>query len=380
MKSPSRLSALWEPLTSLKLTIACLALLMALVAACTLAQVPLGTYGAVKVYMRSLFVYWPLGSWNIPVFPGGGLVGLLLLVNLVASQFARLELSWPKSGLWAVHLGLILLFLGEFVTGLFQVETQMAIDEGATLNYSESARETELAVVDTTASGYDEVYSIPEPVLSRKKILSHLRLPFSLEIKRYYPNSSLRRLSENETALATAGIGTAIAVSEEPPAASEEQRNQVSTLIEIKDGERRLGTWLLSNALGAPQILSYQGRNFVLSLRAARHYLPFSLTLEKFRHDVYPGTDIPKNFSSLVRLVHPERGEDRDVLIYMNNPLRYGGKAFYQASFGKNDTMSVLQVVENPGWLLPYFSCALVALGLLLHFFMRLRAFKEELR
>ena len=61
-------------------------------------------------------------------------------------------------------------------------------------------------------------------------------------------------------------------------------------------------------------------------------------------------------------------GEARDVLIYMNQPLRYGGRTFYQASFGKGDTLSVLQVVENPGWLLPYISCALVALGLVVHF------------
>lgn len=52
----------------------------------------------------------------------------------------------------------------------------------------------------------------------------------------------------------------------------------------------------------------------------------------------------------------------------MNQPLRYAGKTFYQASFGKGDTLSVLQVVKNPGWLLPYISCVLVALGLILHF------------
>ena len=57
----------------------------------------------------------------------------------------------------------------------------------------------------------------------------------------------------------------------------------------------------------------------------------------------------------------------------MNQPLRYAGKAFYQASFGKNDTLSILQVVDNPGWLLPYASCALVAMGLVLHFALALR-------
>ena len=65
-------------------------------------------------------------------------------------------------------------------------------------------------------------------------------------------------------------------------------------------------------------------------------------------------------------------GEDRDALIFMNQPLRYDGKAFYQASFGKGDTLSVLQVVENPGWLLPYISCVLVAAGLVIHFLLTL--------
>jgi len=104
-----------------------------------------------------------------------------------------------------------------------------------------------------------------------------------------------------------------------------------------------------------------------------REYLPFAITLKDFRHDVYPGTDIPKNFSSLVRLEDPGAREGRDVLIYMNQPLRYAGKTFYQSSFGKNDTLSIFQVVDNPGWLIPYISCVLVTLGLLIHFAFALR-------
>ena len=45
----------------------------------------------------------------------------------------------------------------------------------------------------------------------------------------------------------------------------------------------------------------------------------------------------------------------------------------YQASFGKDDTLSVLQVVRNPGWTLPYLSCLMVAAGLLWHFGLSLR-------
>jgi len=42
-----------DALTSLKFTIVCLILLMVLVVACTLAQVDLGTFGAVNAYIRS---------------------------------------------------------------------------------------------------------------------------------------------------------------------------------------------------------------------------------------------------------------------------------------------------------------------------------------
>jgi hypothetical protein len=63
----------------------------------------------------------------------------------------------------------------------------------------------------------------------------------------------------------------------------------------------------------------------------------------------------------------------------MNQPMRYDGKAFYQASFGKGDTLSILQVVENPGWLLPYISCVLVGVGLMVHFGIALaRALKRR--
>jgi hypothetical protein len=144
-------------------------------------------------------------------------------------------------------------------------------------------------------------------------------------------------------------------------------------LIEPVVGGEAKGRWLVSNALGARQRFTAGGRSYELELRHRREYLPYAVTLKDFSHDVYAGTNIPKNFSSLVRITNPSRGEARDVLIYMNQPLRYEGKAFYQSSFGKNDTLSILQVVENPGWLIPYVSTVLVMLGLGIHFGISLR-------
>jgi hypothetical protein len=363
----TRANRLWDAIASLKLTIGCLVVLMVLVVACTLAQVELGTLGAVKAYIRTPFVLWrvPGTAYAIPVLPGGGLVGLLLLVNLIAAGLKRFSPTVRKFGLSLVHAGLIVLFVGEFVTSLFQVELQLAIEEGQTLSYVESPRDLELAVIDTTDPKSDAVYGVPEAALARGGEIALRGTPLTLRVKRFFQNAALR---DGAGDLATAGVGPGIAVTELAPVHNDDQQDLRAAWVEPIAAGKSYGVWLVSNGVSAPQSFTHEGRTYALSLRLRREYLPYALTLKKFRHDVYAGTDIPKNFSSLVHLSNPATGEERDVLISMNQPLRYAGKAFYQASFGKNDTLSVLQVVQNPGWLLPYLACALVAAGLLFHF------------
>jgi len=372
MRRNDALGRLIEALSSLKLTIACLALLMILVVACTLAQVQLGTHLAVEHYIRSFVVWWtPDGSGTrLPVFPGGGLVGRILLLNLIFAQFRKLELSWRKGGLWIVHVGLALLFIGEFATAVFQVESSMAIEEGQTKSYSEDYRRMEVAVVDDTDKDFDDARGIPDSLLKSRREIADPSLPFKLVVHAYHDNAALSmRAPGAPPSMVTAGVGAGMSFEPQPPVTGDNDQNTAVAVVEpvLKDGTS-LGVYLLSNGLGAPQGFVHEGRSWKLSLRLRQYQHPFSLTLKKFSHDIYPGTDIPKNFSSLVRLKDAAAGDDRDVLIYMNSPLRHGGMTFYQASFGKNDTLSILQVVRNPSWTLPYLSCLLVAVGLLWHF------------
>jgi hypothetical protein len=76
--------------------------------------------------------------------------------------------------------------------------------------------------------------------------------------------------------------------------------------------------------------------------------------------------------------VNPSKNEDREVEIFMNNPLRYDGMAFYQASFEPGDTVTVLQVVKNPSWLTPYLACLMVGLGLTVQFMIHLVEFTRK--
>ncbi len=362
-------------LTSLQLTIVCLAALMILVTAATLAQVGMGTTGAVNAYMRSWLVWWniPNSQWMIPVFPGGATVGLVLMVNLVAAQAIRLQATWSKAGLWLVHLGLILFVGGEFVSGMFQVESQMAIENGQTVNYIEG-RDAEMVVVDVTDPAWDEVYGVGSDTLRREGTVAIQGTPLTLKVHQFAQNAQLRnRTPFDPPARATAGVGTGVTMTPVPPVTADNEVDQSAALVEINAGGRSYGTWLVSQGLGAPQSFTHEGRTYQLAMRHRRQYLPYTVTLKKFSHDKYAGTDIPKNFSSLVFLSNPRTGEARDVLISMNQPMRYDGKAFYQASFGKGDTLSILQVVENPGWLIPYISCVLVAVGLIVHFTVSLR-------
>ncbi|MCB1124830.1 MAG: cytochrome c biogenesis protein ResB, partial [Verrucomicrobiae bacterium] len=108
------------------------------------------------------------------------------------------------------------------------------------------------------------------------------------------------------------------------------------------------------------------------------HYFPFTVHLQDFTHDRYPGSNIPKNFASQVEVTDRDTGEQRETLIYMNHPLRYAGFTFFQASFAKQDTASMFQIVSNPGWLVPYIAWALVTLGLTYQFSVALGLFLKR--
>jgi len=202
-------------------------------------------------------------------------------------------------------------------------------------------------------------------------------LPFTVRVKEFYANSqpTERQPDSQEPPAASRDIGARVAIRELPRVTDMDHRDMPSGVVEIITPEGSIGTWLVSEFIEKAQSITVGNRTFELALRPARHYKNATFTLLKFSHDVYRGTDIPKNFSSRVLLNRPDTGEKREVLIYMNNPLRYQGETYYQASLDPDDHGTVLQVVHNPSWLTPYLSCILVAAGLLVQFLTHLFGF-----
>jgi len=389
--------------TSLRLTVVLLGLSLPLVFFGTLDQVHTGLWVTQSRYFESLFVVWKYPEqWayfdvlhfiRIPM-PGGYLLGFALLINLLSAHIYRFRLSWKKVGITMIHLGLILLLLSEFITDIVAVESRMAIPEGSEAHYSEAHRENELVFIDTSHEEYDEVTSIPVSRLKTGETLDVPQLPFTIHTVNYFPNSAVSFREQNPRfpeSPADRGLGANkgsprdLLIVELPVTYDDDSINTVSALLRLEGREGAyLGTWLVSNVLDdrfPPQIVDAGESSYEMALRFKRYYHDFGLKLIDFRFDRYPGTEIARNFSSEVQILDPELNSPRDALIYMNNPLRYGGLTFFQASFDeKTEETTILQVVRNPGWILPYVSVILMGLGMSTQFLMHLIRFSMRRR
>jgi hypothetical protein len=393
--------------TSLRLTVGCLIAALLLVFIGTLAQVDLGLYAVQSKFFRSFFVYWtPSGShFRIPVFPGGWLIGTVLLINLLAAHAKRFRFTPKKYGILMIHAGLIFLLVGQFATEIFQVESNMRIEVGQTKNYTEAPRKNELAIVDVTDPKTDTVTVIPESLLAKGGEIHTASLPFTLRVEKYFPNSHfVGPMFDGEKIKATDGVGQKVMFAPAPLATGMDNEDNPAALIQVVSNQKPVSEWTVStwmtrypefmnmqndvgvvlngNKVNRPQSFSFGGRSWQIALRPFRYYKPYSISLLEFHHDVYPGTDSPRNYSSKIHLRDPSAGEDRDVLIYMNNPLRYRGETFYQSGVdvdeNQNDIGTILQVVRNPASITPYAACSLVALGLLTQFLMHLIGFARK--
>jgi hypothetical protein len=381
---------LFKFFSSLRLTVVCLAFSVALVFLGTLAQVDEGLYQAQTRWFRSFIIWWgPQGaSWHIPVFPGGYLIGGVLLINLVAAHIKRFQFTWKKLGIHLTHAGIILLLLGQLTTDMLSRESGISFAKGETKRYSESLRQPELVfLTDGIAANQDQVVAIPQAFLKKGRTISKENLPFAVSIKDYYPNADLRQrgpMVDTGEPPATKGIGPQVVLTPQPETKTMDERNEPCAIIELTGSQGSLGTWLVSPGVTGEQQFDFGGKVWRVALRWERHYLPYSIQLLATKYEVYPGTDTPKNFQSRVRIENPEKGENREVDIYMNNPLRYEGQTFYQYQMDRSAIESTrgstLEVVKNPSWLTPYVGCILVGSGMAFQFLLHLVGFVTKRR
>src|SRR5207302_1347549 len=157
-------------------------------------------------------------------------------------------------------------------------------------------------------------------MLAKEQTIQHPKLPFVIKTVQFFPNADVnKRADESKPAAATNGFGTRMVVSPQPETTRPEQENLAAAVVELSAPSGPLGRWLVCEQINRPQTVSFDGKNYDIQLRRTRYYKPYSIHLNKLTHEEYAGTNIPKNFASDIRLVDPERHEDRGTLIYMNH-------------------------------------------------------------
>ncbi len=105
--------------------------------------------------------------------------------------------------------------------------------------------------------------------------------------------------------------------------------------------------------------------------------LPFSLRLESFEIERYPGSQAPSDYRSEVTFLP----EGRVVTISMNHIAKYGGYRFYQADYDEDGQGSILAVSHDPwGVGITYAGYLLLLVCMIGYFFQKDTPFRAALR
>lgn len=368
-------------LASIRLTVVLLAAAMVLIFFGTLAQAELGVWAVIDGYFRGSFVPIDValalpglerGRVLIP-WPAGGLLSALLIVNLLAAHAVRFRPTARRAGVLLVHAGLVVLLTGDLVAGALTREGVVRLDEGRRASAVSDLRDVELMLGDSLTAG-ERVRAAAASGDLLDVIGSELRL----RIDRWMDNAGLLPIdqadgpgSEGRTSLATHGLGIELVADLRASArgiddAFADTPAAYVTVLGASGDE--LGTWLLSPAIATPQTAVIGGRRLDLSLRFVEHELPFAVELVEASHEWFAGTDIPRSFTSRVRVIDRGRGVDRPAVIEMNRPLRYRGWSLYQSAYEPDGSGAVLHAVRNPGRVMPYVACSMMAGGLVWQF------------
>lgn len=308
-----------------------------------------------------------------------------------------------RGGNVLIHFGVGLLMLGQFVFGDKQREERISLYEGERTSVAVQTDVVELAVIDTSLPEKNRVVAFDDPLilsaLRNKKPLSDESLPIEIRIEKWMANSDMVTRRENPEAAKDAegasGLPPEVALIEASKSGGvKSEMNYASAYVSVREKKtsRDLGRYALTQFFNDPSLrpkpmlptLESDGRTFELALRFRRNIKPFMFELENVVLEQYTGTAIPKDYSSYVRILDESGATLQEGRIWMNSPMRFRGETYYQSQYTSaaqspmRVEQTVLQVVTNAGWLIPYVSCVLVGLGMFAHFGITLTRFASR--
>lgn len=362
----------------------------------TLEQVEQGLYPTINKYFstdwKSIiilpdFEFLRINDKLVPIpVPGGYWLCAILLVNLILGGMIRIRKGWQHYGNLISHFGIIFLLVGAGVTFHYSERGNMAVNEGESSNVAVDYLEYVVEVSEIKAGKQDKIHVI------RGKDIANLEgeklrkfrfpeLPFDLELTAYMndcvPVSSTERAPDQNQYIADGYF-----LMEKPKLAKAEPAETYTAGCYARilpHGGAKSAPFILAGASFQPFTYRLGERVFTVDMHKRLWVMPFTVKLDEFTAAFHPGTMMASKFVS--KVTRSENGGDAKATIQMNEPMRYEGLTFFQASYGPpgagpgQKMYSVFEVVKNPADQWPKYSLIIVAIGMAVTFLIKLASF-----
>lgn len=163
--------------------------------------------------------------------------------------------------------------------------------------------------------------------------------------------------------LLTASVG--------PVAVNPEERNtgQNAFIFDVRSGNEsdRIYLWDKSDSDVSTAEGTIGGNIVSVRFGPEVRELPFSIRLNDFILERYPGSSSPSGYKSDVILSDPAGNVQMPFMIFMNNILKYKGYRFYQSSYDPDEKGTILSVNHDiAGMMVTYAGYALLFLFIIL--------------
>ncbi len=384
--APSLAGKIYGVLSGFGLATITLLLLGVLTWLATLEQIDKGLYPTLNKYFhwQSPFLIPEINGKTVPLpLPGGYYVSAVLLLNLILGGIIRIRKGWKHAGNLVSHAGIILMLVAGAVAHHFSERGNMQIWQDGRSNTAEDYFEYVVEVAKIEDGDQRDIHVIRGKYLTGlegrgPRIFRLPEFPFDLEIGGYLRNAqpvaAAERAPDRQQPIA---YGYYLM---EKPDEVQAEANTAACYVRIvhRDGTKS-DPFIVAGASYQPFTVKHEGSLFTVDMRKRLWPMPFTVQLDKFTAAFHPGTPRPSKFvSEITRL---EGGSEAKVTIEMNEPMRYEGLTFFQASYGPpgarpGDSMySVFEIVKNPADKWPEYSLYIVGVGMLITFLTRLYSY-----
>ena len=355
----------------------------------TLEQIDNGLYPTLNKYFhwKAFFLIPEINGWMVPLpLPGGYWVCALLLLNLILGGIIRIKKGWNHVGNLISHFGIILMLAGGGVAHHFSERGNMAVQEGQSSDIAEDYFEYVVEIAEIKDGSPEQIHVIRgrdiDDLSSDKTRAFRLPdFPFDLELGAYLSNtvpvSSTERAPDHGQPIADSYF-LAEKPATTPPEPAEQYTAGCYARVLKRDGSKS-GLFILAGASFHPFTWQEGERIFTIDMHKRYWPMPFTVRLDEFTAKFHPGTMMASKFVS--KITRTENGAEVPVTIQMNEPMRYEGLTFFQASYGPQGAgpgqklYSVFEIVKNPADKWPEFSLWIVAFGMFVTFMTKLVLF-----